>query len=75
MQGKIIPYYLPVLHHESNTLKLGDVGDRISGHSHKIGKAAGLDRAHAVFPSQEFCGICCDCANDVEGRHSSALQG
>src|SRR5262249_2394736 len=42
---EIVSHHLPVLHHESNTLELADVGDGISGNSDEVGELAGLDRA------------------------------
>ena len=51
MRREVIPYHLAVLHHESNALQLGNVGDRISSNGDEIGKLSGLNRAHAVLPA------------------------
>ncbi len=70
MRGKIVPDYLAVLHHESNSLQLAYVSDWISGSGNQICKLAGLTRTHAILPAQHFRGVGRDCANDVERRHA-----
>src|ERR1700690_4507279 len=69
VRGKIIPDYFAILHHESNSLQLANVGDWISSNCDEIGKSPRLDSAHVVLPAQHFRGVGRDCANDVERRH------
>src|SRR5712692_330578 len=74
MRRKIVPHDLAVLHHEANSLELGNVGDRISSNGDEISKFPGLDRAHAVLPAQHFCGVCRDRAKNVERRQAGVMQ-
>src|SRR5712691_2666990 len=74
MRRKVIPDHLAVLHHKSNSLDLGDIGDRVSSNGNKISKFAGLDRADAVLPAQHLCRIDGDRTNNVERRHSGSTQ-
>ncbi|MGA8442938.1 MAG: hypothetical protein WB762_13660 [Candidatus Sulfotelmatobacter sp.] len=41
MRRKVIPDDLAVLHHKSNSLELGNIGDRISSNGNKISKFPG----------------------------------
>jgi hypothetical protein len=61
MRRKIIPYHLAVLHHESNPLKLANVGHGISGNGNEIRKFPRLNPTHAVLPAQQFRGACGHC--------------
>jgi hypothetical protein len=54
MWSKLIPDNLATLHHEPNSLQLGDVCDGIAGDRDEIGKLGRLDRADAVLPTQHF---------------------
>src|SRR5580700_528301 len=74
MRSEVIPDHLPILHHKSNSLQLGNIGDRISRNGDEIGKFPGLNRAHAVLPAQHFCGAGGHRANDIERRHSGVMQ-
>ena len=74
MLGKIIPDYLALLHHESNTFEFGDVSDWITSDSYKVGKFSWLNRADAILPAQHFRRVCRNCANHVERSHSGLMQ-
>src|SRR5438105_5151696 len=74
MRCKIVPDYLPALHHELHTLQLSNVGNRISSDADEIGKFPRLNRPDAILPAQHFCSIRRDCAKDVERRHSGIMQ-
>src|SRR5579864_6957252 len=73
-RGKFILDHLAVLHHKSNSLDLGDVGDWISANGDEVGKFPGLDRADAVLPAQHFCRIDGDGTDEVESWHSGLTQ-
>src|SRR5947208_12647395 len=73
MRPKVIPD-LAVLHHESNSLELGNIIVLISGTGYEISKFPGLDRADAVLPAQHFRCTDGDRANNVERRHSGSTQ-
>ncbi len=45
MRRKVIPDYLAVLHHESNTIELANVSHGISGNGNEVSKFARLNRA------------------------------
>jgi hypothetical protein len=47
MRREVVSDHLTILHHESNALQLGDVGDWISGHSDQISKFSWFNRADA----------------------------
>src|SRR5207302_7890203 len=55
---------LSALHHEFDSLKFGDVGQRIAGNGDDIGEFAFLDGSHTILPTEHF-GI----------RHGPGLDG
>src|SRR5882762_6030085 len=74
MRREVIPDHLAVLHHKSNSLDLGDIGDRVSSNGNKVSEFAGLDRADAILPAQHFCRIDSDRTNNVQRRYSGSTQ-
>jgi hypothetical protein len=54
MRRHVIPHHLAVFHYKSNALKLGNIGDRISGNGNKISEFPGLNRAHTILPAEHF---------------------
>jgi len=74
MPSKIIPYQLAILHHESNSFELGNVGDRISGNGNEISKFPGLRRAHAILPAPDLLRGACREGKRCGGRSSGSVQ-
>jgi hypothetical protein len=74
-RGKVIPHHLAVLHHESTSLQLADVGYWISGNGNEIGELFGLNSAHVVLPAKQFRGVGRDRPNDIEQRYAGGMQG
>jgi hypothetical protein len=72
--AKIIPDHSAILHHESNSLELSYLSDRVSCNGNKIGKFSRLDRSDAILPAQQFRRARRDSANDIERRHSGVMQ-
>ena len=66
MGRQVVPNYRTVLHHESNSLQLGNVGDRISSDANEISKFPRLNRADAILPTQHFRGVTRYRANHIE---------
>ena len=74
MWSTLIPDNLPTLHHEPNSLQLGDVCDGIAGDRDEIGKLVRLDRADAALPTQHFRSVRRNGANNIERRHSGRRE-
>ena len=72
--AKFIPNDLAVLHHELNSLELGDIGHGVAGNSYNVSKLFRLERSDAVLPAQHFCGIASDRSNYVKRRHAGIAQ-
>ena len=52
MGRKIVPHHLTVLHHESNTPELGEVGDGVSVDRYEVGEFPRLDGAYTLLPAE-----------------------
>src|SRR5262249_39031924 len=63
---KVIFDHPSVLHHEVNSFKFADVGDRIAGNGNKIGKLASFDRTDAILQTQHLSGACCNGTNHIK---------
>src|SRR5207249_676863 len=63
-----------VLHHESNSLEFGDVGDWIASDSNKVSKLPRFNRADAILPTQHFRGVTRYRANHIERPYPGVVQ-
>src|SRR6266478_8362143 len=52
--GYVVPNDLPALHHKFDSLKLGDIRQRVAGHGDHIGELALVDGSDLVLPSERF---------------------
>src|SRR5580765_436793 len=74
MLVQFISDFLAVLHHESNSFQLADVGYGITGNSDHVGEFSGLKRTNAILPAEHFCSVRRDGAKNVKRGHPGLMQ-